>query len=294
VVSDQLAGIPHLSRFVTTNWDPILERCLHVLIPVIEDRDLAFWDDRRRQVLKIHGCITRPYSIVATQSDYDNCINQNPLIFNKLKDLMATKTFLFIGYSMRDPDFREVWGTITKALGRFAKRAYALDPLATAENIDFWKGRGIDVYNVRDVDFLRLLRERLEKEDAIPTETFVEFLRGERDSIASIHFDLEQNSDGAMASSIYQDGLLHMLDDIYSSVLLGEKQTQDFASELVYSAKTIRENRERNDPVEIAYWTGRHEVLQRFCSRDRSPIPAYFHPKQMIPIPSFVQGRAWD
>src|SRR5690242_2116207 len=106
-----LAEIPYLNRFVTTNWDPLIERALDILVPIVEDRDLAFWDDRKRQVLKIHGCITRPHSIVATEADYNNCIAQNPLVFNKLKDLMATKTFLFMGYSMRDSDFQEVWAT---------------------------------------------------------------------------------------------------------------------------------------------------------------------------------------
>ncbi|HYK37275.1 SIR2 family protein [Alloacidobacterium sp.] len=91
MVSDLLAEIPYFNRFVTTNWDPFIERALDVLVPIFEDRDLAFWDDKKRQVLKIHGCITRPYSVVATQNDYDNCMAQNPLIFNKLRDLMATK-----------------------------------------------------------------------------------------------------------------------------------------------------------------------------------------------------------
>jgi hypothetical protein len=57
-VSNSLALIPFLKRFVTTNWDPFLERSLDVLVPTVEDRDLAFWDDRKRQVLKIHGCIS--------------------------------------------------------------------------------------------------------------------------------------------------------------------------------------------------------------------------------------------
>src|SRR5580698_7049964 len=121
--SDSLAEISYFNRFVTTNWDPFIERSLDVLGPIVEDRDLAFWDDRKKQVLKIHGCITRPYSIVATQTDYDTCMSQNPLIFNKLKDVMATKTFIFVGYSMRDADFREVWQTILHSLGHFAKLA---------------------------------------------------------------------------------------------------------------------------------------------------------------------------
>ncbi len=39
------ASIPSLKTFVTTNWDPVLERALDVLVPITEDRDLAFWDD---------------------------------------------------------------------------------------------------------------------------------------------------------------------------------------------------------------------------------------------------------
>jgi len=70
--SDELAAIPYFDRFVTTNWDPFLERSLEILIPMVEDRDVAFWDDRKRQVLKIHGCITRPYSIVARRLTMTN------------------------------------------------------------------------------------------------------------------------------------------------------------------------------------------------------------------------------
>ena len=61
--SGEIAEIPYFNRFVTTNWDPFLERALDVLVPMVEDRDPAFWDDRRRQVLKIPGCVTRPDSV---------------------------------------------------------------------------------------------------------------------------------------------------------------------------------------------------------------------------------------
>jgi SIR2-like domain len=144
---EELAQIPYFNRFVTTNWDPFLERSLEILIPMVADRDLAFWDDMKRQVLKIHGCITRPYSIVATKTDYEKCLKRNPLIFNKLREQMATKTFVFVGYSLRDSDFRQVWEGITKSLGRFAKLAYAVDPNASTEDVNYWKERGIEIFN---------------------------------------------------------------------------------------------------------------------------------------------------
>ncbi len=293
MASDLLAEIPYLNRFVTTNWDPFIERSLDVLVPITEDRDLAFWDDKKRQVLKIHGCITRPYSIVATEGDYSNCIGQNPLIFNKLRDLMATKTFLFMGYSMRDSDFEEIWGSVTRALGRFAKLAYAIDPNATDENIELWGPRGIQLIKVNDLAFLRSLRERLEEEDIIPSREFLNLLRIQRNRIVSVHIKLRQNSDGSMASSMYQDGLLHALDHVLTSTALGTMRNQDFESELAYAARTITAAKKEDDPIETAYWSGRYEILRRFCSREKSSIPVYFHPRNMIPTTKFVQGRAW-
>jgi hypothetical protein len=206
--TDSLAEIPYLNRFVTTNWDPFLERSLDVLVPMIEDRDLAFWDDHKRQVLKIHGCITRPYSLVATQDDYDKCVGRSPLIFNKLNDLMATKTFLFTGYSMRDADFQKVWGGIVNTLGQLTKMAYALDPKASNDQIATWKDRGIQILRVTDIMFIRTLRERLVKEDLVPSERFLHFLRQQRQRIVSIHINNRQTTLGQVASAMYQDGLL--------------------------------------------------------------------------------------
>jgi len=72
-----VANIPYFKIVVTTNWDPFFERELNVLVPMVEDKDIPFWDDNKRQVLKIHGCVTRPYTIVATTNDYSSCVKKN-------------------------------------------------------------------------------------------------------------------------------------------------------------------------------------------------------------------------
>lgn len=287
---EPIAEIPYLNRFVTTNWDPFLERALDVLVPMVEDRDLAFWDDRKGQVLKIHGCITRPYSVVATQSDYDACMKQNPLIFNKLKDLMATKTFLFVGYSMRDADFQEVWNGITTALGHFTRLAYAVDIDATPDAVSFWKGRGIELVNTSDILFVRALRRRLEKENLIPSEELLGFMRRARRQVASTHFKTGQESHGKLASAMYQDGLLHALDDVLTSTALGVKVKENFESDLSQANQTLEQVRRKHDPIEIAYFTGRVEVLKRFCHRSTAPILRYFHPYRTRPSKKLVRG----
>jgi hypothetical protein len=291
---ESLAEVPYLNRFVTTNWDPFLERSLDVLVPIVQDRDLAFWDDRKRQVLKIHGCITRPYTIVATQSDYDACMNQNPLIFNKLKDLMATKTFLFVGYSMRDADFQEVWNGITTNLGHFSKLAYAVDRGATPEAIALWKGRGVELVKVSDVSVIRSLRKRLEKDDLIPSEDLLESLRRSQRRVVSIHINMGQETHGKLASAMYQDGLLHALDNVVTSVALGIKKKEDFERELTEAEQHLKQMKRKRNPIEIAYWSGRLAILKRFCQRSKAPIFPYFHPYRSRPTKKLIRGASFE
>jgi len=289
--SEAAAEIPYLNRFVTTNWDPFLERALDVLVPIVQDRDLSFWDDRKRQVLKVHGCITRPYTLVATQSDYDICVNQNPLIFNKLKDLMATKTFLFVGYSMRDADFQELWnGTVAK-LGRFSKRAYAVDHAATEDAVQFWDQRGIDLFRTTDILVMRALRKRLETDNLIPSEELLDAMRRAARRISSIHINMGQETHGKMASAMYQDGVLHSLEDVITATALGTKKSEDFAHDFAEAERCLRDYRRKRDPVEIAYWSGRFTVIKKFCARSKSPVLPYFHPYRLRPTKRLIKGE---
>jgi hypothetical protein len=143
------------------------------------------------------------------------------------------------------------------------------------------------------LQFVRYLREKLEKEDLIPSRQFLEKLRTQRRRIVSIHVKLRQNSDGGMASSMYQDGVLHALNDVLMSTALGTKRNEEFETELGYATKTLRQSKKEDDPIEVAYWGGRKEVMERFCHRDSTAIPPFFHPQKLTPIKKFIQGRAW-
>jgi len=287
--ASSLATIPYFNRIVTTNWDPILEREMDVLVPIVEDRDLAFWDDKKRQVLKIHGCITRPYSIVATQSDYDACLSKNPLIFNKLRDLMATKTFIFIGYSMRDEDFRSIWEAITGVLGHFTKLAYAIDPKFKPETAAYWRERGIELVQSYDSTFLGKLRESLEQDGFIPSKAYLGFLDRQDTGIRRLHGKLDQNTNGGMASAMYQDGLMHELEGVLSSAYMGTKRKEDFEQDLNWTAGIVKKAIEADNFIEVAYWTGRCVVLEWLCARKTSQIPPLLPPSKNGPLSSIHQ-----
>ncbi|MDO9324480.1 MAG: SIR2 family protein, partial [Methanoregula sp.] len=171
----EIAYNPFFRIIVTTNWDPFFERYLNVLVPMVEDRDIPFWDDKKRQILKIHGCVTRPYTMVITQNDYENLISlkMHSPIFTKLKDLTATKTFLFLGYSMRDPNIKMIFSGLSKLLGDFSRLSYAVDPEPSKETITEWEKSGVHIIKAHAVGFLRDLNEKLVDDKLIPNRDTV-------------------------------------------------------------------------------------------------------------------------
>jgi len=187
----EIARIPYFKIVVTTNWDPLCERALNVLVPMVEDRDIPFWDEQKRQVLKIHGCITRPQTIVATRRDYEACTTDKTrgAIFTKLRDLMATKTFIFVGYSITDPDFKLIYDEVIANLGEFRRRSYVIDPKPTKRAIQDWDKRGVKVVKMYGIAFARQLTRRLEKSGVIPTGGFIENLRQQFQRIVQIHME---------------------------------------------------------------------------------------------------------
>jgi hypothetical protein len=100
-----------------------------------------------------------------------------------------------------------------------------------------------------------------------------------------------QESDGKLSSAMYQDGLLHAMTSILTSNSLGTKKKGDFEADHGDALKSLEKQRRRDDPIEIAYWSGRVEILERFNERRRTPIPAFFHPYALRPASRLVKGR---
>lgn len=84
----ELAGIYTISEIVTTNWDDYFEHHCGCQ-PFVTEKDWAFWKAGERKVFKLHGSLSNPASIVATEADYARCyrnLNQG-LIGAQLKTI---------------------------------------------------------------------------------------------------------------------------------------------------------------------------------------------------------------
>ena len=138
--------------YVTTNYDRLMEVALERIqgIPpdvVIEDGQVALIEEgERTTVVKLHGCLSLPSTIVLTRDDYEGYADGHRAMIAYLQSLLATRTFLFVGVSLTDPNFRAIHQVIRRALGEYNRHAYLLDCKHWApEVVRFWERRGIHV-----------------------------------------------------------------------------------------------------------------------------------------------------
>jgi hypothetical protein len=64
-------------------------------------------------LLKLHGDLRHPSRLVVTEADYDGFLANYPLIATYLSNQLITKTGVFVGYSLDDPDLRQIWHVVS-------------------------------------------------------------------------------------------------------------------------------------------------------------------------------------
>lgn len=124
---DLLVRLP-VNIVFTTNFDDLLERAYRKagrpVNLVVGAAELPFWDEARVNLVKLHGTHDRPATFTITERDYNTIYRNNPLIVQQLNALLAIKTFLFVGYSVSDPDFNQIYDQLSVDLGWHRRRPY--------------------------------------------------------------------------------------------------------------------------------------------------------------------------
>lgn len=104
------------SSIITPNYDLLLEKTYSEAgdpIQVVHKREVNSLNNIKRNRLtsylyKYHGCITKPEHIVLDYNHYNSEIHGLSPDAECLKNLIQTKTFVFIGAGLEDPDFNHV------------------------------------------------------------------------------------------------------------------------------------------------------------------------------------------
>lgn len=99
-------------------------------------------------MLKLHGDLNHPNRLVATEEDYDAFLSRYPLVATHLSNYLITRTAVLIGYSLDDPDFRQLWQIIGDRLGKSRRMAYTISVGAKEAEVARFDRRGVKVINL--------------------------------------------------------------------------------------------------------------------------------------------------
>jgi signal transduction histidine kinase len=118
-----------INIWVTTNMDNLLEITLHNAgiqkRLIVQDKDIPYISSDAHTLIKLHGTIDQKDSYIITRNDYDTYFKKFEGIRNLMSFLIRSKTFLFIGYSLNDPDFNQINTEIAYELQEHKRKAYA-------------------------------------------------------------------------------------------------------------------------------------------------------------------------
>lgn len=137
----------------TTNFDFLLENAYDVnkrsCHPVLDEDQLSInISGSNVKLLKLHGDIHHPQRMVVTENDYELFLENYPLIATYLANLLITRTPVFIGYSLDDPDFRMIWRVVSNRLGRLRRQAYSIIVDGRSFELSRFERRGVKPINL--------------------------------------------------------------------------------------------------------------------------------------------------
>lgn len=232
----ELAEIYSIKTIITTNWDTFFEEHCGA-IPITIPEDFAFWDEKSRYVLKIHGSIQNLSSIVATSKDYNRCIEelQKGVIGAQLKTILATKTVVFIGYSFGDEDFNQIINYLRNEMGEIYPHIYVVTLDETLkERLEYKNCTSI---LTSGTFFLHQLKSVLIDKGEIKNsnissdiELILNMVKEDHDKICNI--DLAKYPEVVYTLS-YQDGVIHSFERFLQNYKTGEYNVPGYIERLV-------------------------------------------------------------
>lgn len=289
-----LGNAPYFRTIITTNWDRYFEDILEAT-PFVYDSDIPLWDNAKRPLLKIHGSIDNYSSIVASTEDYALCEQRlrEGALGAVVKQIFATKTCLFCGFSAKDRDFRRIFQTIRDGLGQFARAHYLVSPYVSVEEaVELREELGVIAIRTDATHFIDIVKQHMRKKFCFARDESFEDIEAELIAFREMHYEFVKSYHPSrqphlIFSTAYQDGVLHAFERIVDRAMTGEFSDLHAVQGRVgaYGDK-INEYKKRKNYWDVAYFTGYQNGLMQFVmlnskdDEDVIPIPECFHPGQ--------------
>jgi tetratricopeptide (TPR) repeat protein len=139
----------------TTNYDRCIERAYDLnprpaqtYVSMSLTSDLKYTNPAIEvPIFHLHGSLfgEDPSPIVITQKDYARYHEKRQMLWQRLRQEFATSTFLYLGYSNRDPNWRLVLDEVLQEfLPSVPPRSFRLDPHADPMDVEILKASGLE------------------------------------------------------------------------------------------------------------------------------------------------------
>lgn len=133
-----LARLP-LATYWTTNYDKLIEKALEQAGKIVDVKytvnQLATTKHRRDAIVyKMHGDIDHAGEAVITKDDYERFATDRGAYINALTGELVSKTFLFLGFSFKDPNLDYILSRIRITFKQHARHHYCIFKDVTQED----------------------------------------------------------------------------------------------------------------------------------------------------------------
>jgi hypothetical protein len=209
-------------QIVTTNYDPCMETAMtgvrgnegfRVMTRHLASGDLPW-------LLKLHGDIARPETLVLSGTDYDRLKGTGGALYGLVQGLMLTGHLLFVGFSLQDEDFLVLASAVQRVRHEAEEATDGTMPLAGTALALYdgtlpsapWRG-DLDIRPVSDVKDDRIAARTL--------EVFLDRLVWEADRRRELRAEylLDERYDGGfneLADQALREGLRRLVRELPS------------------------------------------------------------------------------
>lgn len=162
-------------HIITTNYDKLLETSTHIFCEqyqvIVHDKDLLN-ANKGKYIIKMHGDLSEPDSIVLKEQDYLNYSQNHVLIELFIKSLLTDHIVLFLGYSLNDYNIKLIlsWLNYMRsqngALDEGRRVGYLIQDQETVDDtqLSYFNSNNIGVININSMPLIKNIPMELSNE----------------------------------------------------------------------------------------------------------------------------------
>jgi hypothetical protein len=163
-----LIGRLPVRTILTTNYDKLLEATFRRKLNndpavIVYPEQLGYIDPSELRIVKLHGDIDHPSSLVLTRTDYSQFQRRRQDFVSELHRSVNDHTMLFVGFGLRDSNFRRIYDDARQLYDSTKHTAYALMTAANGVDRSLWERDGLIILSVDSHDQIPAAIRKLEQ-----------------------------------------------------------------------------------------------------------------------------------